>query len=591
MKKDELKIKITNYNNLYRAGEPVISDSEYDALLEKFKAIVSESEYMEFRETLFEKPGKVKHDYIMGSLEKIDYDNDKALQSFITKNDIKKIFASEKLDGFSVVCKYSSGKLVYALTRGDGLYGEDITEIVRRLGINISRDGVYRGEIILTGDWHTKNGFSNRRNCVIGIFGNKNITDDMLSSVKIKFYNILDSDETIEKQFEIMKSNKIDTPNYWVIDVDENLSTNLISLLQHKKDYDCDGLVISSIDNKNENVKLPKTKKAFKGKDQEFITTIKEIEWAVTKSERLTPVAVVDDINIGGANISRATLHNINFIKENNICIGDEVTIIRSHDIIPQIIKNNKPGNSNIMFPKKCPHCNGDLIQQGAFLSHVNPDSCPETLFLRTVSFVENIGIKDISKSILKKLKIFSIKDLLNFKIINKNSIIQKKLLKEINDKIFRGKIVNLITSLYWGPSVGTKSILKYIELTKKEPFEAIQNIDKDLIVKSKVGIGIKFYDQMIKYQTKNVEILREILNDSRCKITSTHIPVKEKVSITGKLSISRKEFLEKNNLEYVSTISKNISRLIVGENPTTHKVEKAKNIGLKIVNEKGEEL
>ena len=71
----------------------------------------------------------------------------------------------------------------------------------------------------------------------------------------------------------------------------------------------------------------------------------------MTKSERLTPVAVVDDINIGGANISRATLHNINFIKENNICIGDEVTIIRSHDIIPQIIKNNKPGRSHPYLP------------------------------------------------------------------------------------------------------------------------------------------------------------------------------------------------------------------------------------------------
>jgi DNA ligase (NAD+) len=336
-----LKIKIKEANSSYRNGNPIMSDEDFDYLLEELESEMNAEDFLEFRKSLTEESGDVKHTYIIGSLNKIRYGMNE-LSKWLDKVDLNIIFWSYKLDGMSFVAKYEEGYLIQLTSRGDGITGQNLTNKAKYINIpnTLSHNfsGEVRGELTLDGDSHIELGFKNRRNGVVGVMGRDNIIPETLKHVQAYAYQIITSDNTIEQQFNQLEDLGFTVPYCGVIDVD-NCEEELKSILSCETPYDKDGLVISSPYYKNENVFLPENQVAFKVNSEGVETTITGITWEISKNYLLKPVAQIIPVDIDGATITNVTCYNYKYVKDNNLQIGTKVKIIRAGQVIPRIIE------------------------------------------------------------------------------------------------------------------------------------------------------------------------------------------------------------------------------------------------------------
>lgn len=244
----------------YNEGnEPIISDKEYDELVEHAQKYWPTNSYFEKVGTQVVKGKKVKHDFILGSLTKYKIDN---VENWSRG---REVFILPKFDGLSIFVEYNEQGLVKASTRGNGLEGQDISDKAKEFVPNIQIPCCLRGEIILEGNIHEELGFANRRNGASGIIGRQEISKD-LKYLKVIFYEVISPNMSLEESFVILdkvneiklKREKISSPS----------SSYLIeTLASFKESYNCDldGLVL--IDKKSytrENVYYPKNKICFK---------------------------------------------------------------------------------------------------------------------------------------------------------------------------------------------------------------------------------------------------------------------------------------------------------------------------------------
>jgi len=347
--------EILRYNRLYRAGTPEITDKVFDLLLDTYKANVSDDQYTKFRSKLFEEPGKIKHPFIMGSLEKTKADegND-SLVKWLTKNNIKELFVSSKIDGLSVRLFYVNGKLVEAATRGDGEYGEDIlnkvihfcpTELPNKFTGNI------RAEIVLTKDNFVRlceisnKEYKNARNAAVGLVNSKEFDIDEIKLLNIITYEIIGENSTKEHQFKQLRDFGFKTAGYnLIVKINhDNIKNILLDLFENFVDscgYDIDGVVLTSRFNAIfENKKIPDNTIAYKTNLNSKETTIIDIEWNISKSGYYKPVCIFDPIQLGGSMVSRASMYNYQWVKDRNICYGDKIRVCLSGEIIPKIIE------------------------------------------------------------------------------------------------------------------------------------------------------------------------------------------------------------------------------------------------------------
>jgi DNA ligase (NAD+) len=268
-----MKEQIIEANEAYRKGTPIMSDEEYDILLTKYEE--NEMDYEEcrkFKESLFEDGGDVKHDYIVGSLEKVRY-GEHELNKFLLVNNINQLIVSEKIDGCSFVATYNKGKFIKGATRGDGKTGKDITKKLKHILPKItSKDHLeIRGELTLTHNSHKELGFKNRRNGTVGVINRDEVNPETIKHVKAIVYQIVNSDKGMFDQFLELEQLGFQTPLYCLHEVTDYTEENLKEFLLERKAfavYDIDGLVISSFDCENENVYHPKHKVAFKVNSQ-----------------------------------------------------------------------------------------------------------------------------------------------------------------------------------------------------------------------------------------------------------------------------------------------------------------------------------
>ena len=355
----ELKSKIINANIAYRTGDAVISDVEYDALLEQYQELVSTDEYEAFARTLHESKGKVKHPFIMGSLSKLKYESPDEIDQFIDKYCDSGINVSAKVDGISCRLHYENGKLVSASTRGDGRQGEDLTDKIKYVKCipqilgNGKLSGKYstidiRGElVILKDDFAKMSGFANPRNACAGIMNRKDFRPEDVSNVTFVAYTILGKEFPKDEQFALLESwggfkvawNKSYSSKYWFKDGGLSAADEFFNLVQQDFEYEVDGLVVCSTKYVNEDKYKPDACMAFKTNQLTAVTRIIDIDWSeVSKDGFITPVAILEPVELGGSTICRATLHNLNTLKKLNIDFGDTIKIIKSGDIIPHII-------------------------------------------------------------------------------------------------------------------------------------------------------------------------------------------------------------------------------------------------------------
>lgn len=428
---EEYKQLVTSLNyysyEYYNNNRSIISDAEYDSLYKRLKDIEEQNPEIIFPNSPTRKVGskpssklaKVVHDIPMLSLDNaFSFDDvgkfyDRIAKLLAIDFDDIKIFAEPKIDGLSASVVYKNGAMQQASTRGNGIEGEDVTKNARFIKtipqtIEYTGDLEVRGEVyFLIKDFEELNEkqkeqggtvFSSPRNAASGSL---RLLDNRLASKRpLNFfaYQAIGPDFTTQEEisnflkkqgFNVNPFSKLcnsidDVRNFY-----EELSSKRQGL-----EYEIDGVVYKYNDLEGQEIlgkasKYPRHSIAHKFDATQVVTKILEIQLSVGRSGIVTPVAILDPIKIGGALISKATLHNKMEIERKDIRVGDSVTLQRAGDVIPQVVNSLKelrtPESQPFVFPDKCPSCASTLVIDGPFMRCEAGKACPD-------QFIENLG-------------------------------------------------------------------------------------------------------------------------------------------------------------------------------------------------------
>ena len=438
--------EIIRYHNelYYNQDAPEIEDFEYDALMRELKAIEKEFPSLVTADSPTQKVGgaaqnlfsPVEHRVKMESLQ--DVFSIEELRSFGEKiNTGKTSFSVEpKIDGLSVSLEYENGKFVRGSTRGDGLVGEDVTANLLRIDPipkNIDFKGYLevRGEVYmpresferlvknqeLLGEAPAKN----PRNAAAGSLRQKNSEITASRGLDMFIFNI----QLIEgKEF----SSHIETldflknqgfhvlPSYKkCVTIDEAINEVVrIGETRGNLPYDIDGAVIKvdNLDYRNElgsTAKYPKWAVAYKYPPEEKDTVLRSIEINVGRTGALTPTAIFDPIELAGTTVSRAVLHNEDFISSKGICIGDVIRVRKAGEIIPEVLSVSCHKNENPPYemPKVCPSCNSPVSrEEGEAVIRCHNAECPAQLLRHLIHFTSRdaMDIEGLGPAVLEQL-------------------------------------------------------------------------------------------------------------------------------------------------------------------------------------------
>lgn len=356
MTQQELEQRIKTAQDAYANSEPIMSDIEFDELWDTLKTEYPNSNLLKGSsiDTADGFP-KHKHSIIMGSQRKANTAEE--MDDYFAKNGIS--IAQLKLDGCSIELEYVDGKYTVGSTRGDGTYGSDITENIRKMKglVHELKDnftGTVRGEVLL--DRSVKEKYfplmKNCRNAASGIM--KHLDGADCEKLTIRVYDAQYSDTTKSFVKQSMLQNWLTDQGFTVADWTLCKFKDGESALQYIKDvfadttrdFDIDGIVFKKEDIDMHDILTefrPKTMIALKPKFTTAETVLRDIEWSV-KNGTVTPVAIFDPVELEGSTVQRASLGNIALIEELGLEIGHRVTVIKANMIIPKIIKDNDTG-------------------------------------------------------------------------------------------------------------------------------------------------------------------------------------------------------------------------------------------------------
>lgn len=605
----DIRATIIAANKAYRDGHPTMDDQTFDNLCEQFQQSVPEEEYAAFRNSLNEGKGKVKHPYVMGSLDKLKAECREDVLGFIEKN-IKKdgqLNISAKVDGISCRLHYGKdGALKSASTRGDGYFGEDLTDKiafvknVKHQLVGMQHEIDIRGELVILKKDFEKiaSRFANPRNATAGIMNRKDWTSDDVSIVTFVPYTVLGDACTKHEQFEVLEKLGFKTA-WWIdipkTDIDNSIVDRLLEYLEQDFEYEVDGLVLSDASYLNEDKYRPDKQVAFKANQLTTSTTVIDIVFeGPSKDGYFIPVAVLDPVELGGSVISRATCHNLDYIEDKGIKYGSVVELLKSGDIIPKIIRvidNSK--SSSIAFPEECPCCGARLVRDGLNLRCTNKQ-CRAQTTQQVVMFIKKLGCKHASNATLKNLGISSIEDLVNF-VPNKKYKTETKLYDELYTKVFSQSREEILKAMNF-VGLSQASIDKILQHYGYSSVESISFKD-DACKSMPNGIGHAMLDSFIEGLHDAISKVNLIVNDQRWHWTpieaksSTQNATKGSICVTGPLkSGSRSRFLEfakEHGYESKSGVSKGLTYLVNNDiNSQSSKNVKAKQLGIQIISE-----
>lgn len=426
--KELVKVLNEHCYNYYVLDNPTISDKEYDALYDKLVqaetemgVVISNSPTQRVQGQIVDGFDKVIHSKPMLSAQK-------------TKNinDIKKwagkrcCYCSYKLDGLTLVVRYKNGKLVQAITRGDGTQGEDVTEQAKMitnipLQIPYEHDLEVRGECVVSWDNFNKineslsEPFSHPRNMAAGTL--RNLNTELVRERKLSFVvfeNITDEDINSKTEILMCLSHMGFEVVPFAFGEDADLEEYVDIMQPEGCLYPVDGLIFE-LDSVSESEKTESTahhegcRYALKWADETYTTTLKDIEWNTSRSGLVAPVAIFNEVDLDGAKTTRATLHNVSIIEKLQLGIGDKIIIYRSNMVIPAIDENLTKSNT-YQLPTTCPTC-GHILElrtsdTGTKNLYCNNSNCQARLVGKLTHFVSKyaMNIEGISEAIIETL-------------------------------------------------------------------------------------------------------------------------------------------------------------------------------------------
>jgi len=592
---------------------------------------------------------KIKHKIPMLSLsnafDKEDLLNfEKKILNFLNEGTNFKLeySAEPKIDGISASLIFKNGKFITGLSRGDGKEGEDITENLKTIkdipnqikSKDFPEEIDIRGEVFIqNSDFKKfKNKFANPRNAASGSLRQKDSKETKKIPLKFIAYTfgyekglkLKSQNEYLEKLKEWgFKTNPL---NKTIKSIDALMRNyNFIEKKRGEIDFDIDGIVYKVNDFKLQKrlgnvANAPRWAIAHKFSANSAISIIENIEIQIGRTGALTPVAKIKPVNIGGVVVSNATLHNEEEINRKDIRIGDTVLIERAGDVIPHVIsvdiKLRNKDSKKFNFPQNCPSCGSKTVKD--FNSTTKKEDavrrcssegyeCEKIAIEKIKHFVskEAFNIEGFGKKIVENFWNLNLIKLppdifkLDFKKVEsldgwgKQSVANLKYSINLRKKISFEKFVYALGIRHIGLenakiiSKNLKSLKNFISLPKKKNFDDLINID---------GIGetqINSIKNFFKNGT-NLKVLKNL--DELLEVRDVEIPIaggllnNKTFMFTGKLSnMSRSEaksLIEQNSGSIVSNVTKKLDYLIIGEKPTNRKVDAAKNLGVKILDQ-----
>ena len=648
-----LRETIEQHNhNYYVLSQPTISDYEFDMLLKELQDL--ENQNPEFFDPLSptQRVGndinkqftQVKHIYPMLSLGNTY--NEGEVNDFYQRvaknlNEPFELVCELKYDGTSVSLIYEKGVLVRAVTRGDGVQGDDITENVKTIrsiplrlqGSNFPEKFELRGEILMP--WNVfeqlnkereqqgEQLFANPRNAASGTIKLQNSAEVARRKLDSYLYYFLGKELPTDGHFENLQCLK--KWGFKISDAIEKCKTieQVFDFLkkwnEERKNLPVatDGVVIKVNSIKQQNIlgftaKSPRWAIAYKFQAEKACTRLNSISYQVGRTGAITPVANLDPVQLSGTIVKRASLHNADIIESLDLHIGDMVFVEKGGEIIPKITAVDKTARiligDKVAFIKKCPECGAELVRYEGEAAHYCPNEthCPpqqkgkiEHFVSRKAMNIEGLGSETISllydNNLLKNIAdIYDLKvpDLAQLERLGVKSALNIKHSCEESRNVPFERLLFALGIRFVG------------ETTAKKIAFAFQNIDKIIEAKEddllKVDeVGIRIAKSVVNYfqQEENLQII-ERLRSYGLQMSLSEEKLAERTDKLAGISIvisgtfskhSReeyKELIERNGGKNVGSVSAKTNFILAGENMGPAKLEKAQKLGVKIINE-----
>lgn len=619
----------------YQKNTIMMTDYEYDHLYDELVELEKETNM-----TLSNSPTINVEPEISSSLKQVEHPSPmlslaktkkvSELENFLGD---KEGLLSWKLDGLTIVLTYENGKLISGVTRGTGIIGELVTENVKQFK-NVPLTIPYKGRLVLRGEAIIKYSDFNRMNEELGdgssqyknprnlCSGSVRQLDSSITAkrcVNCIIFALIESSTNISNLksecFDWLKNQGFEVVEHYKV-TKNTVKEQVLMFKEKVKEYDIpsDGLVITYDDIAYGNslgttAKFPKHSLAFKWKDETVATTLRKVDWLVSRTGLINPVAVFDPVELEGTIVSRASVHNVSILEGLKLGIGDTIMVYKANMIIPQIASNSTQ-SGNLEIPDRCPVCGSkaSIISNSdvKYLYCMN-DFCKAKLIKRLSLFVSRnaMNIDGISDMILNKLITEKIvnnyKDLYHLdrykdKIIAFDGFGEKSYSNMVNsiEKSRHVKLANFIYALGI-PDIGF-SRAKLICNHFNNDFNKISNLTyEELSNISGVGdvIAKEWIDtfsnpdfiEELKELKEEIDIPKASTNSNKDLDGLTFV-------ITGSLNKFTNrdtmiEFIEEHGGKVVTSISSKVNYLINNDiTSTSTKNNKAKELGINIIDE-----
>ncbi len=620
----------------YVLDNPSVPDREYDRLYDELYALEKESGVV-----LFDSPTKrvggepvkgfERHAHIarLYSLDKSVTSDE--LNSFFTR--IKKVVQNPeytveyKFDGLTMCLTYSEGKFVRAATRGNGVEGEDVTAqclTIKSFPLTISYKGtlevqgeaVIRLSVLEEYNKTAKEPLKNARNAVAGAIRNLDPRVTAERKPEILFYNVnYMSEGSLPSQyahFEFLKEQGFKVfPFLRLCKTEEEVFAAVDEIEAERKRLDVltDGAVIKLNPTAQREVigytdKFPRWAMAYKFEAEESETTVKDVIWQVGRTGKLTPLAIVEPVELAGATVQKATLNNYGDLTRKDVKIGSKVLIRRSNEVIPEIIRavEHNEGSLDVKKPDVCPYCGGNIIENGANIFCPNKYCRP-----RVIGKVQHFASKDaMDIEGLSEMTAGQMYDVLNLRecsrlytltaddLHNLEGFKHKKT-TNIMGAIEKSKDIPLERFLL---ALGIDGVGKVAAKDLAKAFGSIQNLQsaskEQLIELENVGeitaeAIVNWFSDQNNLAEIDALISAGVQPKVKQKTVKSDIFAGQFVVLTGTLSQFKRseaqKLIEENGGECQSSVTSKTTLVVAGE-AAGSKLEKAQKLGVKIIDE-----
>ena len=620
----------------YVLDNPSVSDREYDKLYDELRALELETGRVEFDSPTKRVGGEPikgfeKHAHIsrLYSLDKsVTYDE---LDAFFTR--IKKVEENPeytveyKFDGLTMCLTYDGGKFVRATTRGNGVEGEDVTAQCLTIKsfplaipytgtLEVQGEAVIRLSVLEEYNKTAKEQLKNARNAVAGAIRNLDPKITAERKPEILFYNVnYMSEGTLPSQaahFDFLKEQGFKVFEFLrLCKTEDEVKAAIEEIEVERKNLDVltDGAVIKLNTTKTRDIlgytdKFPRWAMAYKFEAEESITTVKKVVWQVGRTGKLTPLALVEPVELAGATVRKATLNNYGDLTRKDVKVGSKVLIRRSNEVIPEILGavEHVEGSLNVEKPQTCPFCGSAVEEVGANLFCPNK-YCPP----RVVGKVEHFASKDAmdieglsektAELMYDKLGLRECSQIYGYSYEDFAALegFKDKKINNILGAIEKSKSVTLERFIF---ALGIDGVGKVAAKDLVKAFKNIENLKtatKEQLLELE-NVGEITAEAIVNWfnDEKNIAEIAALLAagvnpQTAQKSVISSIFAGQFVVLTGTLQDFKRseaqKIIEENGGECQSSVTAKTTLVIAGE-AAGSKLDKAKKLGIKIIDE-----